>query len=105
MADPPLREFLSFFPYTGRVGRVEIVWRPGGSAMPASPVTPNGPSTPSHPTKTGHLGQTGQGHAAQANQGALAGHIGQVGPRQLTAGGLQGQPGKEPKHSILNGRR
>ena len=90
MADPPLREFLSFFPYAGRVGRVEIVWRPGGSAMPASPVTPNGPSTPSHPTTKGHLGQAGHEHAAQANQDALAGHIDQVGPHQLLAGGLQG---------------
>ena len=58
--------------------------------MPASPVTPNGPSTPSHPTKNGHLGQAGHEHAAQANQDALAGHIDQVGPHQLLAGGLQG---------------
>ena len=73
--------------------------------MPASPVTFNGPSTPSHPTKAAHLGQTGQGHAAQANQGALAGHIDQVGPHQLTAGGLWGWPGKEAKRLILGGRR
>ena len=73
--------------------------------MPASPVTPNGPSTPSHPTKAAHLGQTGQGHTAQANQGALAGHINQVVPHQLTAGGLRGQPGQETKQSILDGRR
>ena len=46
-----MKEVLTFFPYAGRVGRVEITWRPGGSAMPASPVTPNGPSTPSHPAK------------------------------------------------------
>ena len=84
---------------------MERAWRPDGSAMPASPVTPNGPNRPSHPTKAGQLGQTGQEHADQANQGVLIGHIDQVGPRQLTAGGLQGEPGRESGHAILDGRR
>ena len=83
---------------------MERAWRPDGSAMPASPVTPNCPNRPSHPTKTGQLGQTGQEHADQANQGVLNGHIDHVGPRQLAAGGLQGEPGREPKHAILDGR-
>ena len=79
--------------------------RPGGSAMPANLVRPIGSNRPSHPTKTGRSGQTGQDHADQANRSVLDGNIDQVGSRQLAAGRIQGEPWRESKHEILNGRR